>query len=331
MIHRRCGVPLLAAMLAINGCADTRSGDAAPVVEDAYATMDDGVRLSYRAHGPPSAAQTVVAPMAIYLEDALAPLAGPNRRMVFYDPRNRGRSDRGPLEVISLDRQMRDLDALRAHLGVDSMALIGFSGLGMEMAAYAIRHPGRVTRLVQAAPVPPAAAIMRAAGGDRRATRMDTAALNALDARFDRGEFQTDPATFCRQRNALTLPGSLHDLRQRERVPDVCVHENEWPVHLWPYFGRLLGSHGDYDWRDELPSLTIPRLVIHGTEDGIPMAGAEAWARHPNARLVVLDEASHMLFIDRPTIFLRLVDEFLRGSWPAEAVILPSAAQRRSG
>lgn len=62
---------------------------------------------------------------------------------------------------------------------------MGWSGLGMETAFYAIRHPDRVSRLMQVAPVPPSASIMRRAGGDARAARVDRDSLAALDRRFD--------------------------------------------------------------------------------------------------------------------------------------------------
>lgn len=302
---------MIALMMACDCCTP-----APPARTEGRVAMDDGVHLSYRVYG--AGPNTIIVPMAIYLEDALAPLAGPTRRLVFYDPRHRGRSERGSLDAVSLDRQLRDLDRLRRHLGADSVALIGWSGLGMEMAAYAIRYPGRVTRLVQVSPVPPAASIMREAG-DRRGERTDTAAVRALDASHDRGEFKDDPARFCRERNELTLPGSLHRMELKDQVPDVCGFENEWPDALWPYFGRLLASFGDYDWRPALRTLAIPRLVLHGTEDGIPLSGAEAWAAYPDARLIVLDSASHFPFIERREAFLAALNEFLAGRWPSSA------------
>lgn len=62
----------------------------------------------------------------------------------------------------------------------------------------------------------------------------------------------------------------------------------------------------------------IPRLVIHGREDGIPLAGAEAWvAGHPTARLLVLSPAGHFPFLEQRELFMQAVDEFLRGRWPA--------------
>lgn len=289
-----------------------------PTVVEGHVTTDDSVRLYYRIVGDGS--ETVVVPIALYLEDLLAPLAGPGRRLIFYDPRHRGRSGRGDLARVSLDRQIEDLEQLRAALGIERMALLGWSGLGMEMAVYAIRHPDRVTRLVQVAPVPPAARILREAGGDRRVERGDRVALAELDRRFDAGEFAADGAGFCRARNRLSLPTNFADTALAARVPDVCRWENEWPVHLWPYFDALLGSFGAYDWLDEMATLNVPRLVIHGREDGIPLAGARAWAAgFPNARLLVLAPAGHFPFIERPDAFFPAVDRFLAGEWPFEA------------
>ena len=293
-------------------------GRAESSAREGRVTTDDGVALYYRTVG--EGPQTVVVPMAVYLEDLLAPLVRPGRRVVFYDPRHRGRSARGDLARVSLDRQIEDLEQLRAALGIERMALIGWSGLGMEMAVYAIRHPGRVTRLVQVGAVPPAARLLRAAGGDRRAERTDRTALAGLDRRFDAGEFAGNPAGFCQARNRLTMPSNFADTALAAGVPDVCRWENEWPVNLWPYFEALLGSFGDYDWRDELAALSIPRLVIHGREDGIPLAGARAWVEGlPSARLLVLSPAGHFPFIERPEAFFPAVDRFLAGEWPPGA------------
>jgi pimeloyl-ACP methyl ester carboxylesterase len=118
--------------------------------------------------------------------------------------------------------------------------VIGWSGYGMEMAVYAIRHPDRVTRLLQVAPVPPAAGVFRNAGGDRRAERMDTAALAALDRRARAGEYASDGGAYCRARRDLTGPSNFADPNLAARVPDPCRWENEWPVNLGPYFEAFL-------------------------------------------------------------------------------------------
>jgi pimeloyl-ACP methyl ester carboxylesterase len=200
------------------------------------------------------------------------------------------------------------------------MALLGWSGLGMEMAVYTLRYPDRVTRLIQMSPVPPAASIMRESG-DARTEMGDQTALEALDSRGDAGEFDETPEEYCRLRNALTDPTNFVDTELAKKVPDVCVHENEWPKNLWPYFGALLPSFGDYDWRDDLQDLKIPRLVIHGREDGIPLSGAEAWvAGYPEARLLVLSPSGHFPYIEQKEAVLTAINTFLGGEWPQDAV-----------
>lgn len=289
----------------------------APAVRsEGFVTTDDGVRLFHASLG--DGPQAVVIPVALYLEKALAPLAGDERRLVFYDPRCRGRSDCSDLARVTLERQIADLEQLRAGLGIERMALIGWSGLGMETVQYALRHPDRVTRIVQVAPIPPSKALMDA-HGDRRSERVDGAAMAALERRIADGDFEDDPRELCERYQELTLPSSFANPAHAARVPDPCRFENEWPANLWPYFGALLPSFGAWDLTAEMRDLAIPRLVIHGREDGIPLAGAEAWAASGNARLLVLSPAGHFPFLERPAEFFPAVDRFLDGEWPEGA------------
>lgn len=284
---------------------------------EGYIATDDGTRLWYVEKG--SGPQVLVAPVALYLQPHLMDELSGKRRVIFYDPRNRGRSDAAGLSTVSLDRQIADLESLRQELRIEKMALLGWSGLGMEMAVYALRYPHRVTQLIQVSPVPPAASIMREAG-DARIAREDRAALDALDNRADAGEFADTPELYCRLRNAITDPTNFVNASLASQVPDVCVYENEWPKNLWPYFGALLPSFGDYDWRDELMNLKIPRLVIHGREDGIPLVGAEAWvAGYAEARLIVLSPCGHFPYIEQKQAVLIAINTFLDGRWPENA------------
>ena len=315
----------LASILAIPLLVSCAAQDAG----EGLVPMDDGARLYYRSVGQGDD-EPLVVPMAVFLVDALEPLAA-GRRVIFYDPRGRGRSDAADTLAVSLDRQIRDLEQLRIALGIERMALLGWSGLGMEMAAYAIRHPDRVTRLVQVGAVPPRASQWAEVGGDARAERRDTAAIRALDERAAAGEFAGDPAAYCRARNVLTQPSNFVDTTFVARVPDTCAHENEWPERLAPYFRALLGSFGDYDWREQIRATRIPRLVIHGREDGVPLAGAVSWAAgDPNARLLIVSPAGHFPFLERADLFFPAVDRFLAGEFPDGAEIVQSETARAS-
>jgi len=284
--------------------------------------MDDGLRLFYRTIG--EGPQTLLIPVAAYLEEALLPLASSNRRLVFYDLRARGRSESGDRSVIGLDRQVADVEALRRALGIDSMAIIGWSGPGMEMAVYAMRHPERVTRLVQVAPVAARDEPHNPRAYEIRAERTDSAALAELRARRDAGEFADDPAAHCRALWEVIGPVNFADPRRMAEVPDVCRYPNEYPDSLNLVFGPLLESFQGYDWREEIAELDVPRLVIHGLADAFPVEGSREWVPPgSDARLLVIEDAGHFPFLERPLVFFPAVEAFLRGEWPEGAEAPP--------
>lgn len=321
----------------LTGCgqaSDGRAGlpgsDGGSAVTEGLITAPDGTRLYYRQIGEGS--QVVVIPVGFYLEEALSPLAKPGRRLIFYDPRGRGRSDAVDTSRVSLDHQVSDLEALRQSLGIERMALIGWSGLGMEMVVYALRHPDRVTRLVQVAPVAARDKPYNERAYAERQRRLDPSAVRRFRERRDSGEFEGDPAALCRASSELSLPASFADSAHVSAAPDVCIYPNEWSTNLEPYFAALLGSFQGYDWRQDLDSLRVPRLVIHGAADAFPLEGSREWvAGYPDARLILLENAGHFLFLERGEAFFPAVDRFLDGEWPREAIRVSRSGSSVSG
>ncbi len=66
--------------------------------------------------------------------------------------------------------------------------------------------------------------------------------------------------------------------------------------------------------------MQVPTLIIHGSDDAIPLASSEEWAATlPNARLLVIQECGHFPFLEAPDVFFPAVERFVAGSWPEEA------------
>ena len=299
------------------GCARR---DSPPATAEAYAVTSDSVRLFYRVVG--EGEETVLAPFALFHGTALDSLAR-GRRIVTYDPRGRGRSDSVPPERVSLDLLLGDLETVRRAVGAERVAIIGWSGGGMEMFVYAMRNPSRVSRLVQLAPVAPRFLPYGPQMMADRAQRTDTVALAALRERVRAGEFATDPAGRCRAQRAIDTPPTFADTSRWTLPPEVCQYPNELPERLNVYFNALFRSFGEFDWRDSLPRVTIPRLVIHGAADNTPLEGNREWVSgQPNARLVVIQGAGHWPHYEQPAQTLAAIRTFLEGGWPADT--LPS-------
>ena len=92
-------------------------------VEEGYVKTRDGVRLFYQKIG--SGNQTVIIPAALFLTRDFRQLAD-GRTLIFYDMRNRGRSDAvKDLARVTIQEDVRDLEAIRAHFGVKRFSTIG--------------------------------------------------------------------------------------------------------------------------------------------------------------------------------------------------------------
>jgi pimeloyl-ACP methyl ester carboxylesterase len=118
----------------------------------------DGVRLSHRRVGTGAKVVVFLAPGGGLAHPAAArieTLAGPGRSVVFYDPRGTGLSD--PVtdpDLLTADHHVRDLEALRLHLGVQRMTLVALKEGAALAAQYAADNPTHVERLVLVSPIP---------------------------------------------------------------------------------------------------------------------------------------------------------------------------------
>lgn len=310
------------AITAAAGTAPGQSSDARIPASEGFATTPDGIRIYYRVAG--SGTETVIAPFALYHGSAFDGLAK-GRRVVTYDPRGRGKSQAAPLDRVSLDYLLSDLDSVRRAVGAEKIAIIGWSGAGMEAFVYALRNPGRVTRLVQLAPVTARAEPYTEQMMADRRRRTNAEAWNALQARIKAGEFAADPAAQCRTEDAVNVPALLADPAKAGVIPDVCDSPNEQPPTLGNYFGALWPAISTFDWRDSLSSVGIPRLVVYPLQDNISRAGVEEWVRgQPNARIVYVEGSGHFPQYEQREATLSAIDRFLGGAWPGNAEKLPA-------
>jgi proline iminopeptidase len=120
------------------------------VSETGWLTTDDGVQLWYRSLG--SGTDTLVVPGAAADVDLDA--LATDRRVIFYDARNRGRSDRlTAASQLGFYREVDDLDAVRAYFGLERFAVFGWSYNAAVVAYYAMARPVRVSQMVLVSPI----------------------------------------------------------------------------------------------------------------------------------------------------------------------------------
>ncbi|KQM95513.1 arylesterase [Sphingomonas sp. Leaf22] len=227
-------------------------------------------------------------------------LADAGYRVIAYDRRGFGRSDQ-PWSGYDYDTLSDDLADVMADTGVtDDAALIGFSMGGGEVARYMSRHGGKgVTRVGFIGSVVP---YMLQTDDNPDGVPQDQLQEIADNIKADRAKFFR---TFFDQFYGvgfITSPVS-------EEVLDLS-----WNTAMLAGLKPTLAcaeSFGTTDFRPDLPSITVPTLIIHGTSDQtVPIdATGRALARAlPNADLIEYDGAPHGLFATESD---RLTDDLL--------------------
>jgi proline iminopeptidase len=291
--------------------------------ESGYVTTADGVRLFYQKVG--NGKQTVIIPAALFLADDFRQLAD-GRTLIFYDMRNRGRSDAvNDMSKVTIDEDVRDLEAIRAHFRVKSFSTIGYSYLGLMVMLYAKEHPDRVERVVQLGPVPLKFGTEYPPQFTNKDDEkiVDGAKYREMKKLESEGYDRSHPREYCEMQWDVLRVRLVGDAAHVERLRNSnCDLPNEWPVNLNRHFEAHFTSVQKLDvpWSD-MQRVKVPVLTIHGTKDrNAPYGSGREWAsKLPNARLLTVEGAAHNSWVDAPEIIFPAVREFLNGKWPQAA------------
>lgn len=274
----------------------------------------DGTEIAYHLHG--SGEPTICLPGGPMLDSAyLGDLGGlaEGRQLVLVDFRGTGASgtpaDSGTYRC---DRLVEDVEALRAHLGLDTVDLLGHSAGANVAVRYAERYPGRIGRLVLITPSTMAVGIetspeVRDAVVRLRADEPWFAAAAAGWANIRAGNASdadwevTAPFAFGRWDEAARAVDAATKMRRNDEAAAVF---------------RSAGAFDPAATRAGLVTLDAPVLVVAGEVDwtACPPVAQEVAALFPNSTFVVLAVAGHYPWLDDPVRFVATVSAFLESA-----------------
>ncbi len=245
----------------------------------------DGCRLYYELHGAPTS------PPLILLEGIGDHLAGwwltvsDLSRALFvigYDFRGNGGSD-DPSGPCSMSTFVEDTVALLDELGIERAHVYGHSFGGMVAQELGLTHPQRARTLILAA----------SHSGGSHAIRTS--------------------AKVPKDRPYLALYGAAFATTHLDRVAEDLRIDATQPHHPLGK-RRQWEAMRSFDAYDRLPSLRIPVLILHGTDDRtVAPANAEILAaRIPGSQLRWLPGAGHRYQSERPEAADGAVLDFVR-------------------
>jgi pimeloyl-ACP methyl ester carboxylesterase len=211
-----------------------------------------------------------------------------------------------PAGEISISGYGRMLDRLLEELEIDAAAVIGNSMGGFIGAELAIAFPQRVERLVliSAAGISTYAdpRTARAMPTLRRSERIVAASAAWLASRSD------TVARRPRLRDATLAVVARHP----SRLPAPLAAEQLRGAGK-PGFLQALESILDYDFRERLPEIACPTLIVWGDGDRlINVRDADVFAELiSGSRKVIFEDTGHMAMLERPAAFNALLSDFL--------------------
>jgi pimeloyl-ACP methyl ester carboxylesterase/DNA-binding CsgD family transcriptional regulator len=290
------------------------------VAEIRFCIAPDGARLAYAVHGrgPPLVR---VATWLTHLElDWGSPIwrhwldrLGESHTVLRYDERGCGLSGAG-LEELSLDTWVGDLEAVVDASGLERFTVLGVSQGAAIAVAYAERHPTRISDLVLYGGY--------ARGRRERGQREEEDALIAAI----RAGWTSDESAYRHLFSMLFLP---HGTPEQMAWYDELLRTTTSAEAAV----RLFRARGAVDVVDAAPRVTVRTLVIHARDDRVvPVQEGRLLASLiPDARLIVLDSANHILLADEPAWerFLHELREFLgTPNAPAPSALLDDLSPR---
>jgi proline iminopeptidase len=230
--------------------------------------------------------------------------------LVLFSPRGSHGSDAA--SDYSLASYVADVEALREHLGIEQLNLLGFSHGGCVAMAYAAAHTPRVRRLLLVDTLAvwddEAEAAMGRAIERRREEPWFAEAAQAIEEEQAAGFSSVEELIANLKRQ---IPLYFHRWEGNEKIGLILAEDF---AHAEPLLHFNTVEFPTFDLRSELRRIAAPTLVVVGDDDFIcGPACADAIVRElPDVRLVTIPDSGHMVHIEQPEAFRAALTEFVR-------------------
>jgi len=235
---------------------------------------------------------------------------GKTYRCIMFEQRGTGRSKLPKFDAstINLNAYVEDIEALRKHLRIEKLIVVGNSWGMMLGLAYGGTYPNAVRAIVTIGSGPITRDYLGEMG-DNRNTRLWPSEIEVRQfwsdpsrqaSNSERAQFESLRASaaayFYDRKRALQYAMEMQPTDFNFRVP-----------------GAFLQAEGNYDLRPKLRDITGPTLLLQGRQDVAGEANiCEAHQLIRGSTLKFIDQCGHMPWIEKPEQTWKVVNEFLQ-------------------
>ncbi len=264
-----------------------------------YDTEDAAIYFEIEGQGPPLILLHGYALNGLMWEFQ-KPALSKNHTLVTIDLRGFGKSSCG--KCWSGAYMAEDLRGIIESLKLTDVTLLGFSMSGPVAARLALEMPDIITRLILVSSILPSSGRPRTEG-EIRSHERELAALEKGDVRgwTEAIGFRTGP-----------LVGKMFERNPAiTQLWEKIIGRHHRDYLLCMMRGRL-GTVSNIDWRSRLSKIRQQTLVIAGAEDmKFIDASRHLAATIPNSKFEIIKNTGHMVNLERPDEFNRVVLDFL--------------------
>jgi proline-specific peptidase len=233
------------------------------------------------------------------------------RPVILYDQLDSGNSDRpGDPANWTVERFVDEVDHVRNALGLDRLVVLGSSWGGSVAASYAIRQPPGLAGLVLASPL--ISTERWIADNTEYREQLSEETQKILEEHEAAGT--TDSAPY----QEAVMEFYTRHLNRMDPWPDELNRAFELAnldlyVTMWGNTEfNATGTLKDFDVSGDLGRIEVPMLMICGEYDeATPAACRDFAAKVPNARVEIVDDASHTGHLEQRDAFMAKLRAFL--------------------
>lgn len=223
-------------------------------------------------------------------------------QLIYIDQRGCGFSDESDTDLYTLEQNVEDIEALRKHLGLEKIWVLGHSYGGMVAMSYALKYQNYLNGLLLMATSPSHRFLEKA---KKYVEEHGNKAQKYYAEKLWEGSFQSEEEV----EEYYKVMQPLYSIKSSNNDQKKPYVKRAYRV-LNKGFSTFLRT---FDLTEDLKNIDVPTLIVAGKHDWItPVSESEEIHQQiPHSTLHILENSGHSVFVDENKNCISLIKNFI--------------------